>query len=64
MLSLFRCICLLTVAALRSMKVASETWGDGEQFYLKAAVKFAGEFGHWGGFGATGEAAPYYPEYQ
>lgn len=52
------------MAALRSMKVASETWGDAEQFYLKAAVKFADEFGDWGGFGPTGDAAPCYPEYQ
>ncbi|KAF2682458.1 hypothetical protein K458DRAFT_59101 [Lentithecium fluviatile CBS 122367] len=58
-----RLFCLLAIAALRSMKVASETWGDPEQYYLKAAVKFADEFGDWGGFGTTGDAA-YYPEFQ
>lgn len=35
------------------MQVASETWGDARQFYLKAAVKFADEFEHWGGFGTA-----------
>jgi hypothetical protein len=46
------------------MKVAAETWGDGNQFYLRAAVKFADEFKHWGGFGMTDGPAPSYPEYQ
>jgi len=44
------------VKALRAMKEAAETWGDPEQFYLKAAVKFADEFGGWGGFGMDIEA--------
>ncbi|KAK3713519.1 hypothetical protein LTR37_008477 [Vermiconidia calcicola] len=39
------------VKALRSMHEASKTWGDGNQYYLKAAVKMAEEFGGWGGFG-------------
>ncbi|KAL8952955.1 MAG: hypothetical protein Q9222_001174 [Ikaeria aurantiellina] len=39
------------VKALRAMKSASETWGDSDEFYLKAAVKFAEEFDGWGGFG-------------
>ncbi|KAF2756701.1 hypothetical protein EJ05DRAFT_512327 [Pseudovirgaria hyperparasitica] len=40
------------VKALRAMKVAAETWGgdEEEQFYLKAALKFADEFDDWGGF--------------
>ncbi|KAF2151393.1 hypothetical protein K461DRAFT_322645 [Myriangium duriaei CBS 260.36] len=37
------------VKGCRSLKVASETWGDEDQFYLKAAVRFAEEFNHWGG---------------
>ncbi|KAK3675580.1 hypothetical protein LTR78_004664 [Recurvomyces mirabilis] len=44
------------VKALRSMHEASKTWGDPNQFYLKAAVKFADEFGGWGGFGPRAEA--------
>jgi hypothetical protein len=39
------------VKALRSMHEASNTWGDPNKFYLRAAVKFADEFGGWGGFG-------------
>ena len=39
------------VKASRSMKEAAKTWGDDEQYYLKAAVKFAEEFDGWGGFG-------------
>ncbi|EMC93233.1 hypothetical protein BAUCODRAFT_113365 [Baudoinia panamericana UAMH 10762] len=39
------------VKALRSIHEASKTWGDPNQFYLKAAVKFADEFDGWGGFG-------------
>ena len=41
------------VKALRGMKVAAETWGDGEELYLRAAVKTAEEFDGWGGFGAV-----------
>jgi hypothetical protein len=54
------------VAALRSMKVASETWGDDKQFYLKAAVQVADEFRRWGGFetGASDDVAHAYPEFQ
>lgn len=37
------------------MKEAAHTWGDKENFYLKAAVKFADEFDSWGGFGAMDE---------
>jgi len=36
-------------AAIRAMKVASETWGDADSWYLKSAVKFADEFGGWSG---------------
>lgn len=39
------------VKGLRAMKVAAETWGDSEQYYLKAACRFADEFDGWGGFG-------------
>ena len=39
------------VKSLRSMHEASKTWGDANQFYLKAAVKMADEFDGWGGFG-------------
>ncbi|KAK7526913.1 uncharacterized protein IWZ02DRAFT_444902 [Phyllosticta citriasiana] len=44
------------VKALRAMKSAAETWGE-EEFYLKAAVKFATEFGGWGGFGVVDQNA-------
>ena len=39
------------VKALRSMHEASTTWGDPNNFYLRAAVRFADEFDGWGGFG-------------
>ncbi|KAG8530871.1 uncharacterized protein KY384_004228 [Bacidia gigantensis] len=41
------------VKALRSMKVAAETWEDEkhDNFYLKAAVKMVEEYNGWGGFG-------------
>lgn len=39
------------VKGLRAMKVAAETWGDAEQYYLKAACKLGDEFHGWGGFG-------------
>jgi hypothetical protein len=45
------------VKACRAMKEAAETWGDADHFFLKAAVKFAGEFRGWGGFSATDMAA-------
>ncbi|KAF2132730.1 hypothetical protein P153DRAFT_420675 [Dothidotthia symphoricarpi CBS 119687] len=45
------------VKALRSLKVAEETWGESSQYYLKAAVKFAEEFEHWGGFGTEEDEA-------
>ncbi len=38
------------VKALRSMHEASKTWGDPNQYYLKAAVKMADDFDGWGGF--------------
>ena len=38
------------VKALRAMQTAAQTWGDVDEFYLKAAVKFANEFDGWGGF--------------
>lgn len=30
------------------MKEAASTWGDGNKWYLKAAVKFADGFSGWG----------------
>jgi len=39
------------VKGLRAMKVAAETWGDGQQYYLKAACRLGTEFDGWGGFG-------------
>ena len=41
------------VKALRCMHEASKLWGDPNNFYLKAAVKFGEEFDGWGGFGAA-----------
>ncbi|KAL8722611.1 MAG: hypothetical protein Q9225_000917 [Loekoesia sp. 1 TL-2023] len=38
------------VKGLRAMKTAAETWGDEDEFYVKAAVRFADEFDGWGGF--------------
>ena len=40
------------VKALRAMKEAAQTWGDGEQYYLKAACRLAEQFDGWGGFGS------------
>ena len=45
------------VKGLRAMKVAAETWGDGDRFYLKAACKFGDEFDGWGGFGPVAVGA-------
>ncbi|KAL1603533.1 hypothetical protein SLS60_005121 [Paraconiothyrium brasiliense] len=51
------------VKALRAIKVASETWGDEKQFYLKAAVQVADEFKRWGGFETVENDVSYaYPE--
>ena len=36
------------VKALRAMKEAANTWGDADQFYLKAACRFDKEFDGWG----------------
>lgn len=38
------------VKGIRALREAARTWGDPEEFYLKAAVKFAEEFDGWGGF--------------
>lgn len=40
------------VKALRAMKVAAETWGDPERYYIKAAARFDREFDGWG-FGSA-----------
>jgi hypothetical protein len=45
------------VKGCRSIKVAAETWGDSEQYYIKAAVKFAEGFDGWGGFDVAEEDA-------
>ncbi|KAL2037690.1 hypothetical protein N7G274_009635 [Stereocaulon virgatum] len=45
------------VKALRAMKESAKTWGDAEQYYLKAAYKFGEEFNGWGGFGVSEEGA-------
>ncbi len=39
------------VKGLRAMKEAAQTWGDKEEYYIKAAVRFGDEFSGWGGFG-------------
>lgn len=38
------------VKAIRAMREMASTWGDHDEFFLKAAVKFAEEFSGWGGF--------------
>ncbi|KAJ5594490.1 uncharacterized protein N7459_000698 [Penicillium hispanicum] len=38
------------VKVLRCLKEMASTWGDHDDFYLKAATKFADEFSGWGGF--------------
>ncbi|KAL2008795.1 hypothetical protein VTN00DRAFT_6989 [Thermoascus crustaceus] len=38
------------VKAIRALRELARTWGDPEDFYQKAAVKFAHEFDGWGGF--------------
>ena len=38
------------VKALRAMKEAGRTWGNHDEFQLKAAVKFADQFSGWFGF--------------
>ncbi|KAL9110037.1 MAG: hypothetical protein Q9227_005376 [Pyrenula ochraceoflavens] len=43
------------VKAVRALQEAAKTWGDKDEFYLKAAVKFADEFSSWGGFGESEE---------
>ena len=37
------------VKGLRAMKDAEKLWGENDGFWLKAAVKFADEFGDWSG---------------
>lgn len=41
--------------ACRSIQEAAKTWGDEDQYFLKAAVKLADEFSGWGGFSASSE---------
>ena len=35
------------VSGIRAMKEASQTWGDNDDWYLRAAVRFAAEFDGW-----------------
>ncbi|RAH66963.1 questin oxidase family protein [Aspergillus aculeatinus CBS 121060] len=35
------------VKAIRALREAANTWGDPEEFYLRAAVRFADEFDDW-----------------
>jgi hypothetical protein len=44
------------VKALRAIKEAARTWGDTDEFFIKAAVKFADGFSGWSGFGLDAEA--------
>ena len=39
------------VKGCRAMKNGAETWGDKDEWFLKCAVRFSGEFDGWGGFG-------------
>jgi len=39
------------VKGLRAMKEAARTWGNRDQYYLKAACRLGEEFDGWGGFG-------------
>ncbi|CZR65089.1 uncharacterized protein PAC_14989 [Phialocephala subalpina] len=39
------------VKVIRALKVSAETWGEKDDFYCKAAVKFVMEFNNWTGFG-------------
>lgn len=43
------------VKALRAMKEAANTWGDKDDWFLRAAVRFGEEFDHWTGFGPEDE---------
>jgi hypothetical protein len=45
------------VKAVRAMKSAASVWGDADQFYEKAAVKFVREFEGWRGFGTSEDMA-------
>ena len=45
------------VKGLRAMKEAAQTWGDNEQYYMKAACRFGDEFDGWGGFGPMDSSA-------
>lgn len=45
------------VKGVRAMMEAGHVWGDDDQYYLKAAVKFADEFHGWGGFNAEDQVS-------
>lgn len=38
------------VKGIRAMKEAAKVWGDEDEYFLKAGVKFAMEFDEWEGF--------------
>ena len=48
------------VKGLRAIKEAAQTWGDKEEFYIKAAVKFGDDFDNWGGFGPLDTEGMFY----
>ena len=39
------------VKVLRALREAAKTWGDEDDFYLKAAIRFVDNWGGWKGFG-------------
>ncbi|EGC40750.1 MGS207 protein [Histoplasma capsulatum var. duboisii H88] len=39
------------IKALRALKEAAKTWGDSDEYYIKAAVKLVDDFKGFGGFG-------------
>jgi len=39
------------VKVLRALREAARTWGDEDDFYLKAAIRFVDNWGGWKGFG-------------
>lgn len=39
------------IKAIRALQETARTWGDSNEYYLKAAVKLIDQFNGWGGFG-------------
>ena len=46
------------VKAVRALKGAAETWGDSNEFFLKAAVKYSATFNNWTGFNDESRSFP------